>query len=277
MADAIRKGTVIGITVLLLAAACSVQDHYRTFSFFFDGVPNPETIRQTALADSLKAAATDTSSVFAQAAITTSFIHQPYLEKKCAECHNSGSMGSTKQLMPELCYQCHTSFAEQYVFEHGPSAGGYCTQCHNPHQAKEEKLLVRSGNELCLQCHDAALLAASPFHDLSGETGCVSCHNPHGSNNHSLMQVGACYQCHENFTEKYTVVHGPVAAGQCAACHLPHHAETEKLLARTGRDVCLQCHDARQVRINKNHEGTEKADCTGCHNPHGGNDKYILN
>jgi predicted CXXCH cytochrome family protein len=274
-----RKGIVIGIgmTVLMFAAACSVQDHFRTLSFFFDGVPSPEAVRQAALVDSLKAAAKDTSAILAKTATPTSFVHQPYLEKKCDECHNTGSMGSQKQLMPGLCYQCHTDFGTQYTFEHGPSAGGYCTQCHHPHQSKEEKLLVRTGNGLCLQCHDTLLVVENPFHKISGETNCITCHNPHGSNNRFLMQPGACYQCHESFSEKYTVLHGPVAIGHCAECHLPHSAGSEKLLVRTGRELCLQCHDSRQVMTNKNHEGTEDASCTDCHNPHGGSDKFMLN
>jgi predicted CXXCH cytochrome family protein len=277
MVNGIRKGTVIGITVLLLAVACSVQDHYRTFSFFFDGVPSPESIRQTTIADSLKAAAKDTSAILAQTSTPTFFVHQPYLEKKCENCHNQGSMGRLNSLMPELCYQCHTSFAEQYVFEHGPSSGGYCTQCHQPHQSKEEKLLVRSGSALCLQCHDSMQVDELPFHKLSTETNCITCHNPHGSNNNSLMQPGTCYKCHENYNEKYTVVHGPVAVEHCASCHVPHRIGTEKLLARTGRNLCLHCHDAGFIMANENHKDIEDASCTDCHNPHGGSDKFMLN
>jgi predicted CXXCH cytochrome family protein len=279
MLNAIRKGTVIGITVLLLGAACSVQDHYRALSFFFDGVPSPEAIRQASLADSLKAAAsaTDSSTIFAQAAILNSLVHQPYLEKKCNVCHNPGSMGSLNQLMPGLCYQCHTSFAEQFTFEHGPSSGGYCMQCHQPHQSKEEKLLIRTGNGLCLQCHDTVLVDENPFHKLSAEKNCITCHNPHGSNNYSLMQPGTCYMCHENYNEKYTVLHGPVAVGHCAECHLPHNTGIEKLLVRSGRELCLRCHDAQKIMTNQNHEGTEEAFCTDCHNPHGGTDKFMLN
>lgn len=279
MANGLRKRTVIGITVLLLTAACSVQEHYRTLSFFFDGVPSPKSIRQAAVADSLQAAtpAADSSAIFAQAITPTSFVHQPYLDKKCDNCHNSGNMSSTKQLMPELCYQCHTDFATLYTFEHGPSAAGYCTQCHHPHQSKEEKLLVRSGSGLCLQCHDTLLIAENQFHNLSAETNCTTCHNPHGSNNHSLMQSDACYKCHENFNDKYKVVHGPVVVGHCASCHTPHRNGTEKLLSRSGRDLCLHCHNAELIMANENHKDTEEASCTDCHNPHGGSDKFMLN
>ncbi|MEN8155447.1 MAG: cytochrome c3 family protein, partial [Bacteroidota bacterium] len=82
----------------------------------------------------------------------TLFIHHPYREKECALCHNQNRMGSLKEPQPGLCYQCHENFGNKYHFEHGPAAGGHCTECHDPHKSKEEKLLVQTGTDLCLNC-----------------------------------------------------------------------------------------------------------------------------
>lgn len=276
MRNSKRKGSVVWIAILLFFAACSVQNNYSTLSLFFDGVPNPEEARKAALVDSLNAIAAD-SLVLPQNATSEFLFHQPFLGKKCAECHNKGRMGSLNQPMPELCNQCHIDFSEQYSFDHGPAVGGFCTECHDPHKSKEEKLLKRSGLELCMQCHDATMVFESTFHDPGNEIDCIICHNPHGSDNYAMLEKGSCYQCHKSFTEKYEVLHGPVAGGHCNLCHVPHYTKTKSLLASTGRYLCFNCHDDGQVLANENHEDIEDADCTDCHNPHGGDDRFMFN
>lgn len=274
-----NNGIVYLITaVLFFLVACSVQNHYSTLSFFFDGVPDPGDIHKETLGDSIKQADSfDSTGVVVGVAKPDFFMHSPYLERKCDFCHNQEHMGSPKIAMPGLCTQCHSTLAKQQAFEHGPAVGGYCTQCHSPHQAKEENLLKITGRELCLNCHDAESLYQSEFHESNDEMDCVSCHNPHSSNNHSLLQSGACTQCHEEFAERYKVIHGPVAGGNCSACHAPHRDGSEKHLLRNGQGLCLYCHDAVQVLKNESHVDIGVANCTDCHNPHGGEDRYIFN
>jgi predicted CXXCH cytochrome family protein len=271
-----NKWLVLLIVFLLFPVACSVQDHYRVLTFFFDGVPNPNVSKQSDNTKILKKDP-DSTKVIAEAGRQDFFLHPPYLEKECDKCHNQERMGSLKQSMPGLCTQCHTDLDMQYDFMHGPVDAGYCTQCHNPHKAKEKKLLIRTGKELCLYCHDAEGLYQSPFHDESSETNCIICHNPHGSDNHSLLKQGVCYKCHDNFSEKYKIVHGPVSGGNCSVCHVPHSRGTEKLLISTNSDLCYYCHDKKQVLNNEKHKQLKDLNCTQCHNPHGGNDRFMLN
>ncbi|MCD4736823.1 MAG: hypothetical protein K8R53_12325 [Bacteroidales bacterium] len=272
-----KKGYAVVIAVFLLLAACSVQKNYPTLSFFFDGVPNPEIAKQAAIADSLKAAAAANLSVNQKKRAAPGFLfHQPYVEKKCSDCHNQGRMGTLNLPMPELCYQCHTNFGTYYLYEHGPAAGGFCSQCHHPHKSKKKKLLLQTGNELCFNCHDATQLFAGEFHDPDEKSNCLDCHNPHGSKNHSLLYTDVCTQCHENYKKKFEVVHGPVSGGYCTACHVPHRSGKWKLLNRTGRDLCLNCHNSAEVMANESHEGTEDAECTDCHSPHGGDDRFMF-
>jgi len=266
------------VGILLLIGACSVEKHYRSLSFFFDGVPNPELIRQQAISDSLEAIA-DENEVIAEIGKSDFILHPPYKERKCDHCHNQGQMGSLNESMPQLCTQCHPNLGMQSTFTHGPARGGYCTQCHHPHKAKEEKLLLQSGRELCLNCHDVNSLFAGDFHDSGDESDCISCHNPHGSENHSLLQQGACASCHGIFNAQYAVLHGPVASNNCSACHVPHRIGTKGLLVRKGRELCLNCHDASDVLKKVYHLDmldSGVASCTDCHNPHGGDDKYMF-
>jgi len=270
-----KKGYVLVAVVSLLFAACSVQNSFRTLSFFFDGVPNPDEANRSDGTDSLENTTADSLKLITQVSILDFVIHKPYLQKECATCHNQGQMGSLTQSQPKLCYQCHADFGEQYSFEHGPTAGGYCIECHNPHRAKEKKLLVQPKENLCFRCHNATLVSESLFHNFSEESDCIVCHNPHGGDNQSLLQKGACYQCHENFTENFVVVHGPVAAGMCSICHTTHREGSESLLRSSNQELCLFCHDTERLLRNEKHPQTEDTFCTECHNPHASGRRVI--
>lgn len=256
------------LTVLLIIASCSVQEHYSALSFFFDGVPNPEEEIQTLAKDADESKTGDLSAASAQILEPAVFIHQPYREKQCASCHNQGRMGSLKDSQPGLCYQCHTRHQSTHNFEHGPVAGGYCSQCHHPHRTSEKNLLLRSGEDLCLKCHKAIEVSESVFHNISEETDCIVCHNPHGSENQSLLRRGACYHCHENYAENYLIVHGPVAADLCSSCHTSHREGSETHLIEADQDLCLYCHDGERIFKNENHPRIEGTFCIDCHNPH---------
>lgn len=259
---------------VLIIAACSVQDHYRTLSIFFDGVPNPDRIDQTAI-DSATIII-DSTTIFAQNTIPKLNIHHPYLEKECAACHNQGRMGTLNESEPGLCFQCHSNLDIRYNSEHGPAAGGFCTECHNPHKSTEETLLLRKREELCFSCHEEKQVKESLFHNISDETACLACHSPHGSDNHSLLKQGVCYSCHDDFSDQYQALHGPVAMGRCSECHTPHTKGSDKLLVKKGRDLCFNCHNAGRLLKSDTHSYIEDADCMECHNPHGGEDRFLF-
>ncbi len=271
-----KKYVFLIFTVFIIA--CSTQKHYKTLAFFFDGVPNPDEIEKQGFAtDSIQQSSMDSTAILAEVKKPTLTFHQPFRNKECAACHNQGQMGSLKEPQPNLCYQCHTNFSTLYSFEHGPAAGGFCTECHQPHKAKDKNLLRETGQELCLRCHRPDEVYKSDFHDRSDKADCTTCHNPHGSKNHSLLQPGTCTQCHDDFNEQYAVVHGPVAGGYCSACHTSHRSGKEKLLIKTGQQLCYYCHETKQILKNEEHADIEDADCTECHNPHGGDDRYMFN
>ncbi|VAW21056.1 hypothetical protein MNBD_BACTEROID01-1748 [hydrothermal vent metagenome] len=262
---------------LIFIIACSTQYNYKTLSFFFDGVPNPGDQDLQVSNDSLTTDSTQNRSLRGQGPVPEYSFHAPYKAKECASCHDQGTMGKLLQPQPGLCFQCHDDFNNSFEALHGPVAGGYCTTCHNPHQAKERKLLVRNGEELCLYCHNPELVRDNLFHNISEETNCLTCHNPHGGENRFLIKKGACFLCHDDFKGQFNFLHGPVAGGFCLECHSPHIEGTENLLSRKGQELCLYCHNKENVFRNEVHEDIEDADCTECHNPHGGEDRYILN
>ncbi|MEN8250878.1 MAG: cytochrome c3 family protein [Bacteroidota bacterium] len=264
------------LAVIIVLTACSVQKHFNTLSFFFDGVPNTEDGIENFVTDSLNSGTGDTLAISAQLEDPSSYIHQPYLKKQCASCHNQGQMGSMNSTQPALCYQCHTNLETAHQYEHGPAASGFCTECHDPHKSKNDHLLQRIGEDLCYRCHNATQVSESLFHNILEETTCTSCHHAHGSDNHSLLHQGTCYNCHDNFADLYAFTHGPVISGRCSECHASHRKGSEKLLIRSGQDLCFHCHDSQRILGGETHSYIDDANCTECHNPHGGEDRFMF-
>lgn len=263
------------LVFVLFFAACSHETGYKVLSFIFDGVPDPNFIEANtndsiAIIDSTKI--TDTL----KNTKPKLFFHPPYQEKSCENCHD-GNNGQLLESQPTLCYNCHESFEEKNNYTHGPVAGGYCSDCHDPHKAKNDFLLSRTGQNICFLCHNENDIKEGDIHYDIGETECTECHDPHGGDNKLMIKRGICKKCHGDFSEQYAYLHGPVSGDYCYACHGFHSLETKSHLLKTGQSLCLNCHDKRDVLKNENHDGIEDTNCTECHNPHGGADRYIFN
>jgi predicted CXXCH cytochrome family protein len=157
-------------------------------TFFFDGVPAPDstrndTIDNSALADNnLSNQVNATPTVFAEY-----IVHYPYQEKECTSCHDENSKSELIAKQPELCYSCHDDFTSKYKYIHGPVAAGYCTSCHNPHMSKQQKLLTRAGQDVCLFCHDSKSVYKNEVHKDIADAVCTECHNPHGGEDRFIL------------------------------------------------------------------------------------------
>jgi predicted CXXCH cytochrome family protein len=174
---------IMGI-LLILQSGCSSTQNYKTLTFFFDGVPEPEIELTGQKLDSLaRADSTALAQNMVSAQKPLMYYHSPYQEKDCASCHDKSTMGKFTNPQPELCYQCHDDFKNTYKVLHGPVAGGQCTACHNPHQSENENLLTRTGQSLCLYCHESNLVMALEEHKEIQDANCTDCHNPHGGEN----------------------------------------------------------------------------------------------
>lgn len=138
-----------------------------------------------------------------------------------------------------LCGSCHGVQAADFrLATHHPIPEGrmQCSDCHNSHPSKKEKVTRTFNKDNCVRCHAQQ---AGPFvyeHDpVTGNTGpgCVECHKPHGSNNPKMLNSfsrGLCAQCH---TEKLAR-HYPGQSCWNAGCHVaPHGSNTSpKFLQR---------------------------------------------
>lgn len=257
---------------LLHITACTPTSSYKVKSFFFDGVPIPNKELTTQTETGLAEGTIDSTIIFKAA----NAIHPPYKEKACMECHSKDNMGHLKMSLPQLCYQCHDDLGQSNAILHGPVGSGFCTQCHQPHKANIEKLLLRNGQDLCLKCHIKEKIVANRVHTNIETKSCMACHSPHGGDNGLYLKRESCFQCHNDFRVNKQFVHGPVAGGQCTMCHQSHKSTAEKLLVNTGSALCLNCHNETEVYATAHHSNTKDNSCLICHNPHGGDTKYFL-
>ena len=184
-----RFRLVAGALCILVLANCNPDSRRRVLSTFFDGVPPAaaDSIMAAGIipADSNMAVAAVTSP---QPVVTVRNLHAPFRERSCTGCHERAFSNSLKTPTPQLCYGCHEDFRQEFAFLHGPVAGGYCTQCHNPHQSSNPKLLVMKEDQLCFHCHQPADVYQNEEHEEIEPSECLDCHNPHGGQDWSFTE-----------------------------------------------------------------------------------------
>jgi predicted CXXCH cytochrome family protein len=159
--------------LLISGLACSVEKHYKTLSFFFDGVPNPNAVRHgprdnTGLVNST------------QPALSSSSTHKPYADGRCEACHDPFRPAVIVKSDSSLCLTCHKNVPSGRPIVHGPVAAGACRWCHSPHEAPRPFLLHSAAPAVCLQCHQRADLLAPPAEHRDPAADCLTCHFGHG-------------------------------------------------------------------------------------------------
>jgi DmsE family decaheme c-type cytochrome len=180
------------------------------------------------------------------------------------------------------CLECH-----QYGEEHsnyGRSAhlqnNVGCTDCHDPHHAKESQRLLKEKQPLlCYGCHlETKQQFTRPFHHRVNEglVRCTDCHNPHGGFltrqlRATSSQDVVCYKCHTEKAGPFVYEHLVVKTEGCVACHTPHGSSNPRLLRISQVNLlCLQCHsfnvDSGAPSIPTFHNQAQKYQaCTLCH------------
>jgi predicted CXXCH cytochrome family protein len=164
---------------------CAPESRYKVLSFFFDGVPEPKPAH-VVLDSTNHSPKIMTKREMIGLHETTLTFHPPFQNKECENCHERRSGNRLVDPLPDLCYNCHDNFSDEYDYVHGPVRGGFCTECHNPHSSMREKLLVRDQKDLCVYCHQSGQILNQEIHEDVTGADCLDCHNPHGGNNRYL-------------------------------------------------------------------------------------------
>lgn len=168
---------------------CSPEFGHKIMAALFDSVADADKAEMKAKQDTLATVDSSAVQIVAENAFINNYsLHEPYKARECESCHNTADMTKLNEVQPALCYMCHSDFSEQYAHLHGPVEGGFCTECHNPHIAKNKKLLENNGQDLCLKCHYKEDVLRNEMHDGIGETDCAECHNPHGGEDKFILR-----------------------------------------------------------------------------------------
>jgi len=228
----------------------------------------------------------------------------------CEACHGPGKAhvdgggdktkiftfkGVSAQEISTRCLDCH-----QFGEEHGNFArsvhlqnGVSCTDCHDPHHAKESQFLLKAKQpDLCYGCHlDKKQQFNRPFHHRVNEglVKCTDCHNQHGGFQSRQLRATAsqdlvCFTCHTDKAGPYVYEHEVVKIEGCAACHTPHGSSNPRLLIRAQVNLmCLECHafsaDAGgpQATPTFHNQAQKYQACTMCHTAiHGSNSNQFF-
>lgn len=215
-------------------------------------------------ADAMGEAAGEPAKIEAAKKLIFSFKGVPASEssQRCLSCHVYGEE--------------HSNFARQAHNINNVS----CTDCHSPHHAKADYLLVAKQPLLCFSCHGEAKADFSkPFHHRVNEglIKCTDCHNEHGGFltkqlRATASQDAVCFKCHVDKAGPFVYEHAPVKTEGCVACHTPHGSPNPRLLKRSQINLlCLECHtfsgiDTGAPGIPSFHNQSAKYQaCTLCH------------
>lgn len=201
--------------------------------------------------------------------------HAAVAERKCTECHQKPTSLKTKRPPTELCRDCHTKMVNQTFNKnrvHWPLVDNVgCLNCHDPHAAKEEKLLNASLINVCGKCHADTvelqeLSKKNPKNEQLCEpvkTGnCISCHSPHAADDVLLLtqqsiSVDLCGRCHEWQTHSTHPIGKKVIDQRnknltldCLSCHTACGTGNNPAMLpfNTTYELCTQCHVERRSR-----------------------------
>jgi predicted CXXCH cytochrome family protein len=204
----------------------------------------------------------------------------PFQAGQCGVCHVSAKGGGTlRQASNDLCFTCHDDVREVMGrrYKH-VSAKDSCTDCHNPHNAREPALLHVDMVTLCTKCHvgiRAQVMAGKVKHGaITKDKKCSNCHNPHAANIEKLLialPFNLCVNCHSKdgmastdgqpmtnyrkLLDENKVWHNPVKAKDCSACHRTHGGENFRLLVAPYPEKFYASYEKKTYAL-----------CYGCHN-----------
>ncbi|MDP1901512.1 MAG: cytochrome c3 family protein [Rubrivivax sp.] len=184
--------------------------------------------------------------------------HAPFEAGDCKICHQNAdpkNPGPVAATGVALCSGCHEDFTAIMARPHVHRvARKNCMSCHNPHNAKNPKLLTEEASLTCTkECHDdigkAADAAKVKHKAVFAGAKCTGCHNPHASSVAKLLVAQPselCLSCHnvdtlvgvdgkklqntKSWLAKNPDWHAPVQSKDCGACHVPHGGDHFRLL-----------------------------------------------
>jgi len=172
--EATRDWRTIALVGGLIVVGCSAQTRDRWKHFFFE-IPEESSASPKVSSDEPTPALPEPAAVPGSRFVSQ---HPPFIERKCATCHDAGARMSPREDLVEACRTCHPRFFSPEV-RHVPVEQGQCLECHDPHRSVEKSLLKQSVLETCVTCHDEPDSLSPEAHGGAEANNCTSCHDAH--------------------------------------------------------------------------------------------------
>lgn len=268
------------LCVMVLLVGCGAKAQRDWWKIFIDGLEENQPPAEVSLVSTNQAGETPAQELLRLGReANPTFLHVPYRDMLCTQCHESKYSNRLKAIGTDLCFKCHLNFLEDTEFRHVPANLGLCTLCHSPHQTSHKYQLYAEGQALCFRCH-SDFMSGAKFKHVPANLGlCVLCHSPHASEyKYQLKAEGQslCFSCHSDFMTGAEFQHVPAAFGQCTACHSPHGSDHKYQLRDEGQNLCYRCHNREIIPGLPAHQQIGQDACVKCHNPHKGDRKFFL-
>jgi predicted CXXCH cytochrome family protein len=153
---------------------------------------------------------------------------------------------------------------EDMKSKHAPVLAGECTECHSPHKAKLETLLLADYPDLCLSCHTDMKEKLLPEEKQKLPKGIGG-----GKDQNAEPPPGE---------DMPVYIHAPSDITHCETCHAPHFSEELALLVEPVQALCGSCHNYNEPSFGEAHINIDVnvMDCRRCHAPHYSKDPKLF-
>jgi len=262
--------SLAALVAIAITGCKTPEQRYRVLSFFFDGVPLPESMRSAE--EQSTEGAEELNRTDRPAAGRAQFLsfHRPFVDRKCFQCHSRSNSFQISMTDITPCRSCHDTHLKDVEGDwvHGPLAVGDCGMCHLPHKSEYYHLLTKPQPDVCFFCHDSTSVLEKPYHEsvTTEEQTCGSCHDPHRAGNKLLLVDSRTYQHRRLKVAEPKSVHVPFKEQKCATCH-----DTEQVnRVRDNMDaICMSCHEQISHTASATaHQPIREGKCVACHHPH---------
>jgi len=219
----------------------------------------------------------------------------------CVDCHNSHYIlphtyeksSIAPQNVARTCMKCHSRIEDVHKkiiegkkWRKSPDTIPTCTDCHLPHKARKESVVLTLSDQSCLSCHakqdvfkieNGKKISLQVHKDdirssVHNEVSCVKCHsdvNPRLKRPCTTAGKVRCSNCHIKTGEEYArsghgqaVKHGVKGAPECTTCHGDHLIranldENSRTYRAAIPELCGTCHRLNSP-VEKTNELAEK-------------------
>ncbi|MEJ2108601.1 MAG: cytochrome c3 family protein [Acidobacteriota bacterium] len=240
------------------------------------------------------------------------FSHGPYDARLCSDCHADpvdGEVRLVAENINALCYGCHEEV--QMRIEGAQSSHKLlsesdrsCVECHDPHAANQETVLIEPVYELCIGCHGEKpekpsipspqeVMQSERLEELNTEDGgyidlslehvhapvrksCTLCHDAHASEFTAELHAPVyelCMECHGenaeiilNSDQPFPFLNGLVSLPPKSYEELPYLDLNEEFVHDPVLKSCVYCHNAHSSQNQDELYAPVNNLCLACHN-----------